>query len=355
MEKVVYLLGAGFSAPLGLPVMSNFRLKSEEMYAAEPEKYAYFQEVFSTIHRLSIAKNYYEIDLFNIEEILSVLEMVDYLEGNSLKQSFLQYIVDVVNHYTPSFQGAEQERLGGMVKTRSIFGPHQGWRPYGFFVANLFNVNLVRDARTFPRKHYAPLTCRPLDQPQAQYAIISLNYDMVLENICAHLADNLPSGAPLRLAQSYSATPSAPTLVKLHGSVDTGVIVPPTWSKGVNKNIAPAWKLAYQLLAEATHLRIIGYSLPDADTYVRYLLKAAVTEEPRLKKIDVICKDTDGSVQSRYAELCRFKFFDFIAADVMDYLKAHSDLYEDQHDLAEPGIPMDRLEEAHAQFVNSHR
>ena len=29
MEKVVYLLGAGFSAPLGIPVMGNFLTRSK--------------------------------------------------------------------------------------------------------------------------------------------------------------------------------------------------------------------------------------------------------------------------------------------------------------------------------------
>ena len=37
MERVVYLLGAGFSAPLGLPVMSNFLEKSKYMYFEESE------------------------------------------------------------------------------------------------------------------------------------------------------------------------------------------------------------------------------------------------------------------------------------------------------------------------------
>jgi len=37
LEKVVYLLGAGFSAPLGLPVMSNFLEKSKDIYFADPQ------------------------------------------------------------------------------------------------------------------------------------------------------------------------------------------------------------------------------------------------------------------------------------------------------------------------------
>jgi len=81
MDKVVYLLGAGFSAPLGLPVVSNFRVKSYELFARDPTKFAHFQEVFDRINELSRIKNFYDANLFNIEEILSLLEMEHHLEG----------------------------------------------------------------------------------------------------------------------------------------------------------------------------------------------------------------------------------------------------------------------------------
>src|SRR5437899_2255848 len=100
MERIVYLLGAGFSAPLGLPVMRNFRLKSQDMYLADSDKYGHFKEVFDTIRDMSIIKNYYDANLFNIEDILSILEMGEYLEGGSLKEVFLRYIKDVIAFYT---------------------------------------------------------------------------------------------------------------------------------------------------------------------------------------------------------------------------------------------------------------
>lgn len=97
MDNVAYLLGAGFSAPLGLPVMSNFLEKSKDLYLKEPEKFKYFQNVFDTIDKMSKCKNYYSTDLFNIEEILSILEMQERLSNSDFESSFLKYIVDVVN------------------------------------------------------------------------------------------------------------------------------------------------------------------------------------------------------------------------------------------------------------------
>ena len=49
-DKIVYLLGAGFSAPLGLPLVSNFISKSKDLYFEQPGKYSHFLEV----HKLSL-------------------------------------------------------------------------------------------------------------------------------------------------------------------------------------------------------------------------------------------------------------------------------------------------------------
>lgn len=82
-SKIVYLLGAGFSAPLGLPVMSNFLERSKDLFAAAPDDFAHFAEVFSQIGAMAQAKNYLDVDLFNIEQILSILDMEDYASRDS--------------------------------------------------------------------------------------------------------------------------------------------------------------------------------------------------------------------------------------------------------------------------------
>jgi NAD-dependent SIR2 family protein deacetylase len=58
MEQIVYFLGAGFSAPLGLPVMRTFLMRSKDMYAAEPERYRHFREVFECISELARIQSY---------------------------------------------------------------------------------------------------------------------------------------------------------------------------------------------------------------------------------------------------------------------------------------------------------
>ncbi len=101
MERVVYWLGAGFSAPLGLPVMSNFLLKAKDQFAAGAEEFKYFEQIFAKIDDLSKAKNFFETDLFNIEEILSLFEMESQLTGSRISEQYVKFLQDVIEYYTP--------------------------------------------------------------------------------------------------------------------------------------------------------------------------------------------------------------------------------------------------------------
>lgn len=341
MEHVVYLLGAGFSAPLGLPVMRDFKLKSQDMYLSDPRTYAHFKEVFDTIRDMSLIKNYYDSNLFNIEEILSILEMGEYLEGKRLKDVFLKYIKDVIAYFTPSLETYEPGKIPGNWWD-SLFGPGARWRPYGYFISSLLNVSVHPGVRGFSG-NYKDLICEIATDPKVTYSIITLNYDLVPETIINHL-----NGFTVTMVDPIAFNRGYGGLSKLHGSIDTGVIVPPTWSKGVNTSIVSEWKVAYQFLSEATQLRILGYSLATADAYVKYLLKSAITKEPRLKQIDVICRDADGSVKARYDEFIKFDYYRFVSRSVDEYLALNNQMSGGDR----TGLKFNKLEMAHANFMS---
>jgi hypothetical protein len=313
MDKVVYFLGAGFSAPLGLPVTSNFLVKSKDMFAADPQRYSHFAEVFKTIKELSIIKNYYNADLFNIEEILSILDMGEHLEGRKLGEVFLRYITDVIQYYTPEIEPHPRRWQSNWYD--AAFGTNDTWNNYGAFIGSLLNLRL---SRTEAHSSYKAIAVRKTQEPAAHYSIITLNYDLVPEVICNFINSNFAQTQGGRRVSFIDRTPCedpfAPSLSKLHGSIDKRNIVPPTWNKSSNPDIVPAWKLAYELLAQANHIRIIGYSLPIADAYVKYLLKSAVVSNEHLKLIDVICLDPDGSVKARYDDFISFHYYRFFNA-----------------------------------------
>jgi hypothetical protein len=355
MEKVVYLLGAGFSAPFGLPVMSNFLIKSKDMYFTDPDTHKHFKSVFETINEMSVSKNYYEADLFNIEEILSILEMGSQLEGEKKKESFLKYICDVIEYYTPTLVTLPDGLPEAFYKC--IFGKKDIWNYYGFFVSTLHNIKIERKGA-----YGSGIVATRRSKPEVLYSVITLNYDMVLENICTFINANYLDTSPIISftdeEPDFVEGHSFPVLAKLHGSIDSGEIVPPTWNKGVKRKILESWRLAYHKLIDATHLRIIGYSLPIADAYVKYLLKSAVIKAPHLKSIDVICKDDkEDSVKKRYDEFINFNYYRFINGNVLDYLKRNFDTNLDRLKKSggELGVPLNCLENVHNEFMKSPR
>ncbi len=315
MEKVVYILGAGFSAPLGLPVMSNFLEKSKDQYFKNPDRYKYFRKVFSSINKLSVAKNYYDTNLWNIEEILSILEMQSYLKrSNQLRLTFLDYLKDVIEYYTPSIPNPRP----GLNPPQALFGEVDQQIYWGTFVAALLG---------YPSLDYRVDMAKPTDQ-LVQYSVISLNYDLVLENFAERIRSNRHNTQEFqRGKRSENKTP----LAKIHGSINTKDMIPPTWNKGLSsKTMLTDWHLAYELLKTATQIRIIGYSLPSTDTYIKYLLRTAIVECFNLKRIDVICLDTDGTVQRRYDEFIQYPNYRFKSVDITQYLKVHSDTFNNR-------------------------
>ncbi len=355
MEKVCYVLGAGFSAPLGLPLMSDFLIKAKDMYFSDPAKYPHVKEVIDSINAMSSCKIYFNADLLNIEEILSIIEMKSYLDGSTLKDSFLRFIKDVISYYTPPMKpyGASLPRQHKWYDF--IFGQTGStWRIFGVFIASLFNLRF--EIKKVPMVTYGTdrLFLATKFQATSSYSIVTLNYDIVPETICKFIQENYKTEQPITFLRSFNNQPYSwekPALAKLHGSIDNDIIIPPTWSKGSHEEIASDWKMAFNLINSCNHLRFIGYSLPDADAYVRYLLKSAVLNAAHLKTINVICHDPSGEVKKRFDAFICFNFYRFVNAKTEEYL---SFIFDNPGIRDDDKISMDRLEITHNEFVQKY-
>lgn len=312
-ERVVYLLGAGFSAPLGLPVMSNFLHRAKDLFATDPESYEHFQVVFNEIKDLHVAKTYYDSDLLNIEEILSIMHMGQLLKRDSVAQEFVTFLSDVIKAYTPEFK-TKHTRWPGNVIDYPFFS--ETWSYYSNFVSTLLNLKVSAvGTQDGPRPAFAIS-----ERAKMAYSVITLNYDLILElaEQSIHRISNLECGFCPDSQRELGRVP----LAKLHGSVDKENIVPPTWNKGaVSGDIQAAWSLAAHELTHATHIRILGYSLPVTDSYIKYLLKHAVVSSPHLKSIDVVCLDPTEAVEKNYRSFITYRDFRFQRFDVRRYLE----------------------------------
>lgn len=344
MERIVYLIGAGFSAPLGIPVMSNFLMKSKDMYFSNPKKFEYFKSVFDTISKVSVVKNYYSADLFNIEEILSILEMQEYLD-NGDAEIFKKYISDVIQYYTPLI---EKHPKKFKKNWREFFlGTNYLFKTYGYFVSNILNLKISQD-------EHGDLWYSSIPDPRYKYSIISLNYDLVFENIVRFLQDNYYKksdiGFKYNLDKEFDY--NSIYLAKIHGCVEQGNIIPPTWNKNTNQKLLSTWKLAKKLLEEANHIRILGYSLPISDSYIKFLLKAAILNSSHLKTIDVVTLDPDGAAKQRYCDFIKFNYFQFKNRDINEYLYMNEKLQKGSKKFNEGNeMELCYLEDAHKFFI----
>jgi SIR2-like domain len=316
-ERVVYVLGAGFSAPLGLPLASNFVARSREMYRASPERYAHFEAVFEAIPRLAVATDAPASGDPDIEELLAAVERRELVEGPRLKQSFVRYVCDVVRDLTPPGLAGDSSRA-------SVPPLLAAYRDFAAALCNLAPAG-QRDAGG-GWWHSARLPAR------TEYAVVTVNYDRVLEDALEHARktyEPVAASAGFRPPGEAAGADERwyrPLLAKLHGSAECGAIVPPAWRKRDRGPIRDAWRDALPALRAAGHVRIIGYSLRRSDVDTRFLLEAALTESRHLEQLDILCLDPSGETTARYDEFAKFACCRYKNDTVESYLGTLRDL-----------------------------
>lgn len=350
MEKIVYVLGAGFSAPLGLPVMSNFLEKSKDLYFGDPAKFDYFKIVFKRLQDLSIIKNYMRTDLLNIEEILSILEMESFAKGRKFLSKYKNYLKDVISNYTPPIIPYKND-VNKLPRNWEgfCFGEIENriHNFYGHFISRLFQLIIKRypkNLRGIPQYEFHSTF---LNQ-KIEYSLITVNYDMVLENSIEYINKYFPNeNGRYNFVFDYDSLNKINKTkekyfikyAKLHGTLEPLNIVAPTWNKTNSKILSNVWRLAYEMIKNATQIRIIGYSLPVTDTYIKYLLMIGIKETQNMKNIDVMCLDKDGSVKGRYENVFGdFPKFRFKNDDVTNYLRL---IFDEAKIKEEKGSPHD--------------
>jgi hypothetical protein len=350
-NKVVYILGAGFSAPLGIPVMDNFIFEAKDMCFSDSQDYSHFTNVFDRIESMSKIKNAYRADLYNIEEVLSILEMDVFLDDSPKTTDDIQtFIKDVIKYYTPDFPDTPQDLHSGWGEV--MFTNERSLQRYGFFLGNLLNLKVTQQLNRNPEPEDLKISSESTGE---RYGAISMNYDLVVEKVMNYLKRNFDLSDEINL--SYSSRDRTEDklnfpLAKLHGSVGGDLdIIPPTWNKSSAGEVLETWELAKSLLEDANKIRILGYSLPDTDSYINYLLKSSQLNNEHLKQIDVICLD-DGGVKARYDEFIHFKNYRFKDGNIVDYLDSVKNKTRNSRDsTSENYLLFDDLEQAHEDFM----
>jgi hypothetical protein len=79
-------------------------------------------------------------------------------------------------------------------------------------------------------------------------------------------------------------------------------LVPPTWNKGDHYvSIQPVWRAAAQELAQAHNIFVVGFSMPDTDSFFHYLYALGAESLEQLQRFFVF--NPDEKVMGRFKRL----------------------------------------------------
>jgi len=297
--KTVFIFGAGASRQAGGPLMDDFLDRAHDYYRrnklTRDETTQCFEDVFNAISELSRIHSKSYLDLDNIEILFGAIEMAhltgkfgdrdqDSIKG--LRESMITLIVTTLeNHIHFRVEG-------GDLKPRKVLPP----QPYGHFVKVLQDIKQNED---------------PNDRHE--FSFLTFNYDVCLDFALTY--KKFPFSYCLDENDEKYRSP----LLKLHGSINWGyceeckkiipgnfddarwpglpgtdkaiftsgsyldsflkeshehliegppLLVPPTWNKTTYHNsLSRVWKNASKELGTADKIIVIGYSLPETDSF----------------------------------------------------------------------------------------
>lgn len=346
MIENLSILGAGASYDAGAPLMFNFLDVAEDLLLTDKFRDRdEFTALFNKIKSLNSVQAKSNIDLNNIESVLGLLEMSELLEFplNKENNEFKSLKVSYIKMIAETLEQSMRYRITG---PREII-------PQGSY------QNFV-DIFTDERKRNSS-------------AIISFNYDLgidvALHNVgvnYSYYLDSMKQGFPLlklhgsinwykHLQQGIKGfhiqdffkdrhytiigRQNSTGIISFHDYINdlrnrtideswetTPFIIPPTWNKTMyHESISAIWRKASSCLSEAKNIIVIGYSLPETDSFFKYLFSLGTNSTTRIRKFWVINPDKNGT-EERYKKLLgpqmldRFKYIDH------DFATALSDI-----------------------------
>lgn len=331
MAKTIFILGAGASKTAGAPLMSDFLEVAENLLLTGKVQEAKdsFQEVILARSELSSVHSKSQLQIHNVEDVFSAFEMANTLRKLSdYKPERIEQLVKAMK--TVIVNTIEKTVVFPISGHSEIFAPEDY---VGF-------VDLLSSLRE--------------TTPKSDVAVVTFNYDMALDY--ALYKANIE---PFYGFENNPPSQAIP-LLKLHGSLNWGecsqchdifpayvrdyadyrgvipftyqegagdvrfnfgssivtrkhkkdgapalsepVVIPPTWNKSDHyKGIASVWAQAAQELCSAENIFIIGYSLPDSDSFFRYLYALGTVSKKVLKRLWVF--NPDETVKDKFRKM----------------------------------------------------
>jgi hypothetical protein len=360
MDKlnVVFIMGAGFSAEAGCPVMSNFLDKSRKIFRrSERNEFIErslpdFYNVEKSIGELNSMQAKAYLDLENIETLFGALEFGSMInkfgskskeEIDALRDSLIKVIVTTIE-YSSKYQiilpSYKIYPLPAYIKFFEYLSNYQSACDFSFIT---FNYDLIIDVGleshsmrynySLDQSNFSEIPLLKLHGSLNWYsewerirvqALPDKKYiDLLLaERIKKEEDDGLVINRIPNEKIYYDYLPIGSEIIK---SYKVPLIVPPTLNKfKYQEQLKNIWAKAASVLSEAELVFIIGYSMPETDVFFKYLYSLGIDSPNYFNKLIVI--NNDGNLQQKFANLSNnqhsFKKFRFITGSFSQYIES---------------------------------
>ncbi len=334
MSQTVFILGAGASADSGAPLMDNFIDKAEDLFLDSTSNIDYqaFDNIFNLIGDLQnvYAKSFLNLD--NIEVLFGAVEMASVigLLGSKMTNQISQLRKDLITFIVQTIEKSIKFPVskGGLyvAETNTYVGDREfvnDTETYGKFVNLIksryrdsaiitFNYDVALDF-AYLNGFYMEPNYSLGSEPSNGIPLLKL-HGSINWRLCSNghivpirfidfMESNKPkSSDPVNLEFSKASIGSVCPQCKSH--LTSPIIVPPTWNKteyhGALSNV---WHRAAKELSDAQNIIVIGYSLPESDSFFRYLYALSTAGRSRIKHFLVFNPDKSDETQARYERL----------------------------------------------------
>lgn len=313
-DKKVFIFGAGASYDFGVPLMSNFIETATDL--AIQNKFTNNSDILKLLKTIRNLRSIYaksQIDLNNLETMLGLFEMAKTisfkfsgLKHNQIINLYIQMIIETIEItskilYKDRFDirldacyNKLIHRLGDRLESSTFI---------------TFNYDLGLDFALYNNNKKIEYHLEESDNKGTSLLKLhgSINWAKSGKEVKAITFDDYFSHFTYRANEKY--LPIRFQFFNLLKSFDTifkkkhiPFIVPPSWNKSNYHNqIVPVWKKAYQELASANTIVILGYSLPETDVFFKYLYSLSSNSETIIKKIVLV--DPNKEVEFRFRNL----------------------------------------------------
>lgn len=298
---LVLFAGAGFSVEAGLPVQRDFIqfIRDREIVQDWSSKYNAISAA------MILGSMLHEKSEVTLEEAFGALEYTHFTHDSDYRVAYFKATKD-----KDIFVSSEKGLPIGKVRSDFLNALGDVFSPW--FVRNQYVPEALKRRYTLLglynnvdlyERFFVELVRK------ADLRVITTNYDLVCESGLKTISGFKLEHFPFKQKLDETTVP----ILKLHGSIDwretpidSPNIIPPTWMKWYYQSdkYRLIWREAERYINESDTMLFIGYSMPEIDMAVRYLIRSGLQSTSRgtkPKTIFVLTKD--AQVEKRYREL----------------------------------------------------